>query len=392
METEGALTSVERGCPFDCGLCPEHLRRACVVVVEVTHSCNLSCPVCFSTSKAEAGGGESLESLDRIFRTVIRYEGAKPPPTLQLSGGEPTLRDDLPEIAALAAERGLMHLMVNTNGLRLARERDYLRRLKESGADMLYLQFDGVTGDVYRKVRGADLLEAKLKALRNCAEVGVGVVLVPTVIRGVNLHQVGEIIEFAKGWMPMVRGIHFQPITYTGRCPSPEGRVTIPELLHAIEDQTRGQLSVNNFIPMRCETHCAFGTLALLTEEGRLQPTTHFPQPEKVEELMERREKASGAKPSREEMLEYWTAAEGAAPSAECECRCSCQSLQGAYGLARRSLAVSGMAFQDVYNIDTARLRKCCVHVATPDSRLIPFCSYYLTSATGERLYRAGAR
>ncbi len=389
-ESGGALTSAERGCPLDCGLCPEHLRKACVVVVEVAQSCNLGCPVCFAESTQGDSLGEDLEVLDGVFRMVTRYEGAKPPPTLQLSGGEPTLRDDLPEIAALAAERGIEHIMVDTNGVRIAEDVDYLRRLKDSGAEMLYLQFDGVTGDVYRKIRGADLLKTKVKALSNCTKVGIGVVLVPTIIAGVNLHQAGALIEFAKQWIPTVRGIHFQPVTYTGRYPDSGGRVTIPELLSAIEEQSSGQLTLSNFIPVMlcCEAHCAFGNISLLTNKNRLQPITHFPTPERVAEIMDRKGEIAGSKRTRGELMTYWIPTEEAASLTGCGNGCSCQPIGGLAGMVRRGLAISGMAFQDIWNVDTARLKKCCVHVATPNSRLIPFCSYYLTSTTGKRLYR----
>jgi len=136
---------------------------------------------------------------------------------VQLSGGEPTIRDELPTIIVTGKEIGFYHIQVNTNGIRIAQDKEYLERLKESGADLIYLQFDGVSDDVYRTIRGRNLFDLKVRAISNCAEVKIGVVLVPTVIPNVNLHQLGEIVQFAKKWIPTVKGIHFQPVSYFGQ-------------------------------------------------------------------------------------------------------------------------------------------------------------------------------
>ena len=171
---------------------------------------------------------------------------------IQLSGGEPTLRDDLPRIVALARKIGFDHVQINTNGIRLAQDAAYAQSLKDSGVSDFFLQFDALTDDVYRHIRGADLWQLKLRALERCAEMKIGVILVPTIVKGVNDSQIGAIIQFAKKWIPTVRGVHFQPMAYLGRYPTApcnQDRILIPDILAAIENQTGGELEMDNFIP-----------------------------------------------------------------------------------------------------------------------------------------------
>jgi hypothetical protein len=121
-----------------------------------------------------------------------------------------------------------------------------------AGATVIYLQFDGVTGSVYEHIRGADLWPLKLKAISNCEKWKVGVILVPTLVKDVNDSQIGSIIQFAKSWIPTVKGVHFQPMTYLGRYPAPprnEDRLLLSDILAAIEDQTQGELKVENLLP-----------------------------------------------------------------------------------------------------------------------------------------------
>lgn len=234
-------------CPRACGICPGHRQRTCSAIVEVTRRCDLRCPVCFAA--AGPGRDPDLAALERLLRKTLERAGPCP---LQLSGGEPTLRDDLPRIVRLAGALGFDHVQVNTNGLRLGRDPEFARALGEAGVADIFLQFDGVTDDVFRRLRGAPLLASKLQALQRCRELDIGVILVPTLVRGVNDSQVGALIRFAKEWVPVVKGIHFQPQAWLGRYPeSPrnEDRLLIPDLLQAIERQTGGELEVGNFLP-----------------------------------------------------------------------------------------------------------------------------------------------
>ena len=387
-------TEFSNGCPYDCGLCGEHAAQTCTVLMEVTTGCDLGCPVCFAASiNGSSAYHPGLAEIHAMFDTVIAAGGPYP---IQLSGGEPTMRDDLPEIVSHAKHLGFYHVQVNTHGLRLAKDRDYLLRLKEAGCDLIYLQFDGISDDVFRKTRGAELFNWKVKAIENCAEVKIGVQLVPTLIPGINDHQIGAIIRFAKDWIPVVKGVHFQPVSYFGRyptAPSDKDRITTPEVLRALETQTDGEVKAEHFLPRRRQdSHCGFSGFFVLQEDNQLKATTVF----KPEE----RNSAScndipGISPSRQAPSEHVrnfidkkSRYIEPLPSAPKQCACETQgTLTNIFERARvHYLSISGMPFQDVWTVDLERLKGCCIHVVTPDKRLIPFCAYYLTDMSGNKL------
>jgi uncharacterized radical SAM superfamily Fe-S cluster-containing enzyme len=245
----GTAKPQSSGCPFDCGICSKHEQATCTAILEVTSTCDLHCPVCFTDSPRVPVAGPSLNQIEEMLKSVRDKRGICP---LQLSGGEPTLRDDLPQIVSLAHRIGFDHVQVNTNGIRLARDAAFGQHLKDAGTTDFFLQFDGLTNEVYSRIRGASLLETKLQAVERCAELKVGVILVPTLVRNVNETQIGSIIQFAKEWIPAVKGVHFQPMTYLGRyprAPRNEDRILIPEILTRIEEQTAGELRIENMVP-----------------------------------------------------------------------------------------------------------------------------------------------
>jgi uncharacterized radical SAM superfamily Fe-S cluster-containing enzyme len=236
-------------CPYECGLCPGHQQATCSAIIEVTQQCNIRCPICFASSGTGPNADPDLSQIGQMLQAIRDSSGFCP---VQLSGGEPTLRNDLPQIVALARKIGFDHIQINTNGVRLAQDTDFGTALKDAGIADFFLQFDGLTNDVYRYIRGSELLSFKLKAVERCAELKVGVVLVPTLVKHVNDTQIGAIIQYAKRWIPTVRGVHFQPMTYLGRYPnSPrnENRIFIPDILAAIEEQTDEELKAENFVP-----------------------------------------------------------------------------------------------------------------------------------------------
>jgi uncharacterized radical SAM superfamily Fe-S cluster-containing enzyme len=215
-----AVASTGQGCPFDCGLCEAHGQRTCTVLVEVTSRCDLGCPVCF----ADAGSGKDMESdpgLDDIGRMLARARELAGPCTLQLSGGEPCVRDDLPDVVARAAGLGFGLVQLNTNGLRIARDGRFAADLAGAGLGSAFLQFDGVDDGPYLALRGRSLVRDKLAAVERLAGLGIGVVLVATLKPGVNDQALGDLLRFAVAAGPGVRGLHFQPVSYFGRYPAP---------------------------------------------------------------------------------------------------------------------------------------------------------------------------
>jgi len=388
-------TKSKNGCPFDCGLCPKHLRYPCIVVMEITNRCDLNCPICFVNANAAGYVYDAdLDTIEDMYKTVLRHGCKFSKPTIQLSGGEPTIRDDLPLIITMGKESGFDHFIVNTNGIRISKDKRYLYNLKECGADVIYLQFDGVSDDVYIRIRSTRLMDTKVKAIKNCAEVGICVILVPTIVKDINFNQIGKIIQFAKKWIPTVRGIHFQPISYFGRYPYKfynAKRLTTLDMLNAIETQTNGEIRANNFVPVRLglgsEAHCSFTNLSILGKNNRLTPVTYFPSESEIIKSKGNRIGKVGPKHSRAQIKEYWKSIDE--PSSKiCACRWTYGTLDNPESLKRNYLSISGMPFQDAMNIETRRLKKCCVQVVTPDNRLIPFCAFNVTNVDNETLYR----
>jgi uncharacterized radical SAM superfamily Fe-S cluster-containing enzyme len=385
-ETESGLPD----CPKDCGLCGGHLQSTCCVLVEVTERCNLRCPVCFAESGEDRFGAEkSVDQLSEDFR-YLAGKGCK---FIQLSGGEPTVRDDLPEIVAAVKSAGATSVQLNSNGLRLGSDPGFTRRLAEAGLDFVFMQFDGVDDGPYQILRGRPLLAEKLEAIRVCGENGIGVTLVPTIAPKVNDSQIGAIIKFGIEHSPVVRGVHFQPISYFGRYPEPpkdESRITLPEIISSIERQTEGLIAQADLAPSSCDhPRCGFhGDFVIMTD--RLISLT--PKKSDVEPIgcccsggESKQEQNGEALRNRNFVARRWKRNLGLEKEAA--------ELSKAAGIgpadamdfdtflakvAANGFTITGMAFQDAYNLDIERLRRCSLHVYD-EGRIIPFCAKYLT-------------
>ncbi len=406
---EVCYAPVKDGCPFDCGLCADHRQYPCSVLLEVTKRCSLGCPVCFAAVGEETCHGDDpeLATIDGWYDRVMAAAGNC---NIQLSGGEPTQRDDLPAIIALGRRKGFDFIQVNSNGLRLAGEAGYARTLAEAGLSTVFLQFDGTSDSVYSRLRGRPLMAIKEAAIRNCGEAGLGVVLVPTLVPGVNIDEIGAIIRFALTQLQVVRGVHFQPISYFGRYAldgSSLERFTLPEVMQAIEAQTEGLMRVGDFVPPGGENaRCSFHGSFFQMPNGRLRRTTSSST------------SCCGTNDGHEGLLRtigtvarQWSAppggASGAAKAASTMDAMDAMDGTGVSGAANAagedgvldldaflaratnySLTVSCMVFQDVWNLNLERLRDCCISIMSPEGMLVPFCAYNLTSADGTPLYR----
>lgn len=433
----------EKGCPLDCGLCEDHERRGCCVLLEVTDRCDLGCPVCFAGAEAGRGRDVPLGELGRQMDYLMSHGG---PFNLQLSGGEPTMRDDLPDVICMGKEKGFSFFQLNTNGLRLAREAGYAETLKEAGLSCVFLQFDGFKEETYLALRGRPLLAEKRAAIDACERAGLGVILVPVIAPGLNEDEVGAILRYGVSRMPVVRGVHFQPISYFGRCPGArEGyRLTIPKLLSLLEEQTGGQISAGDFTGGNATNpYCTFQANYLKGEDGSLAPMVHgtaraYATSEQAREFVARQ--WTGPEPEAGCCCGEASAKEGccSAGTEETKESCCCAGLsegccfgtepeasdggccccgepeapEDAGGccccgedtaqmqldtssldeflakLHNNTFAVSGMLFQDAWNLDLERLRRC--YILETDSRygMVPFCAYNLTSREGRTLYR----
>ncbi len=372
--------SPDKGCPYDCGLCTEHLRKGCCMLLELTNRCNLRCPVCFAGAGEAAVRDLSLAEISAQYDFLMAHGG---PFNIQLSGGEPTVRDDLPEIIRMGREKGFEFFQLNTNGLRLAYEPGYGALLKSAGLNTVFLQFDGLTDEVYITLRGRALMAEKLKAMENCAAAGLGIVLVPVIASGVNEGQVGEILRFAIEHMPDVRGVHFQPISYFGRCAldRPKRPVTIPKMLRLIEEQTGGMMKTQDFGGGGAENpYCSFHASFMKRSDGSMK-------------ALPRKSGSScccctTSDDSRQFVANQWSGG-GAAEFQPDDELSETSALDDFLEQARQNtFAVSGMVFQDAFNLDLERLSRC--YICEVDSRygMVPFCAYNLTDINGRSLYR----
>lgn len=353
-------------CPENCGICAEHEIGTCCCLLEVTERCNLRCRYCF----AQGGEGDrepSLEALKDAVRDIVRQCGS---PLLQLSGGEPTLRDDLPELTRFAKEAGCIYVQLNTNGIRLAQEPGYVKKLADAGLDIVFLQFDGTRDEIYETLRGAPLLEIKKEAIRICGENRLGVTLVPTVVRGVNDGDLGGIISLARELSPAVRGVHFQPVSYFGRYPGNPGeedRYTLDALMADISEQANIPLS--SFMPSRCDHPlCGFHASFLIDPKTGLRPLSSITHSSRTRGC---------ERDNREYVARHWRRApEEPKPAAAFSDEMDFDAFL--YRLRHESLTLSAMAFQDAMNLNIERLHSCSLHVYD-EGKIKPFCAKYLT-------------
>ena len=246
VENPQKTASIEE-CPTACGLCNNHKSTTLLANIDLTNRCNLNCEFCFAN--ARACGYVYEPTFDEIVSMLemLRNEKPCPAPAVQFSGGEPTMRDDLVELIKKARDMGFNQVQLATNGIKLARDPEYVKKLKKAGLSTVYLHFDGVTKETN------PFINLSKKVIENCSVCGQGIVLVPTVINGQNDHEVGDIIRFAADNIDVVRGINFQPIAFTGAASEDnihKERVTIPDLLQRIENQTDGIIKKDFFYPV----------------------------------------------------------------------------------------------------------------------------------------------
>jgi 7,8-dihydro-6-hydroxymethylpterin dimethyltransferase len=373
-------TQVVRGCPHDCGICPDHAQHTCLGIIEVNTACNLDCPICFAdsgTGPQEHGYSLTLEQVESMLDAFVRAEGE--PESIQLSGGEPSIHPQILEMLAAAKSRGIKLVMLNTNGIRLGRDPRFAPALAELGVHV-YMQFDGFDEATQVAIRGKPLTQEKLRALDNCADAGVSVSLAAAVERGLNEHEIGAILRFGVEH-PAVTGVFFQPVTHSGRFrpeADPLDKLTNSDVVDAIAAQLPEWFREDDFVPVPCcSPTCRSATFALY--DGRdLVPLPRLVDVEQYLDYVTNR--AVPDLEVREALEGLWSAkaAGGSGPVAErLECiACATGMPPELREVAARGFMVVIQDFQDPYTLDVQKLRKCCVAEIVPDGRLIPFCAY----------------
>ncbi len=397
-------------CPLNCGLCAKHKSHTALANIAVTNRCDLACWYCFFYQKWNEPVYEpSLKEIRKMLKT-LKSQKPVAPNAIQLTGGEPTMRKDILEVITACKEEGFEHVQFNTNGIKFASSPRLVKDIVNAGANVIYLSFDGAT----EKTNPKNHYEVP-KALENVRKARFsGIVFVPTVIKGVNDHELGDIIRYAAANIDVVRGVNFQPVSLVGMMPHNERkkqRITIPGVIKNIEEQTSGQISMKDFYPVpsvtaitdfieslsntpqyRFSTHFACGAATyVFIDEGEFIPVTRFVD---VKGLFEYLRKMSidfrnsrlksinkfiaggrllynidsfidrEAQPTNLDFSKIFTRA------------ISSGSYEGLKEFHYKSLFLGMMHFQDPYNYDVDRVERCCIHYATPDGRVIPFCAY----------------
>jgi len=420
-----------RGCPYDCGLCTEHEQHTCLGLLEITANCNLKCPMCFASS---APGLEHLSYDDccRAIDHLVRAEGQ--PEVLQLSGGEPTIHPQFLDIHDYACRQTIDMVMINTNGVRLARDRRFLEAVAENRhRTEIYLQFDGFDDDVYESLRGERLLETKLQAIEACGEVGLNVTLVATLQTGINFKHntpaaaslrdarpndttqstLGQLVDYAAE-RPWITGVSLQPATYVGRHFLPEEleqRVTFPDVIHTLQRETDGRWSESDFTPLPCAHPNAHTVAYGYRANGKVTPLARLIDIGEHIDLLSGR--ITYTRPRAKQLIEQYMSRQCCGPG-------GCGSTEAVtladelrlVGPTRRSSSaketsladigqefitralaedlnpadmfrITTTSFMDAYNFDIRQLMKSCVHFVLPSGHIIPFSAYNV-------LYREG--
>src|SRR4030043_258928 len=396
------------GCPHDCGLCQNHKTHTTLLIMELTNRCNLKCPIFFAKADSKNGTGDLTKEQ---IRSILEY-GQQINYPLRVrgvgnSGGEPTLREDLPEIIRMERELGYDYILIMTNGVRLAQDIEYFKKIRDLDA-WLYLQFDGISAEPYIKTRGLDLWPLKQKVIENARKIGYDkIALIPTLAKGVNDHQVGDMIRYAAENSDIIKFIVFQPVSFSGRIDITklkEMRITTPDVMRLAEEQTKGEIKKSDFfsLPMNqtlarmitkgemnqdfcVHPHC--GVISIVDcQKGKLVPGPRFINNEKLYNTMR---KAFEQKWSRPRVM-------GALVTGSLlnikpklwfkllpkvlltRSSKSVHSMLTSW-LPGSWLTIGVMHFMDPYNFDLDRAQHCCLHFGVIDReskpRLIPFCT-----------------
>jgi 7,8-dihydro-6-hydroxymethylpterin dimethyltransferase len=373
-------TPVKWGCPYDCGLCTDHEQHSCLSLVEVTDSCNLRCPVCYANSGPERLQHRPLAVIEKMFDAVVRNEGH--PDVVQISGGEPTLHPDFFEILELAKARPIQHLMINTNGVRIAQDEDFVRRLSESTPSVeIYLQFDSFERAALMDLRGADLRSVRERALEHLNKYNISTTLVVTLRKGLNDGEIGKIIDFALT-QPCVRGVTLQPIQDAGRLEKfdpAKDRLTLTEVRRKILEQT-SVFRAEDVIPVPCHPDSLAMAYALKID-GKIVPLTS---------LIDSDVLINGARNTivyesdtaiRDCLFKLFAtnhSPESGATSLR-DLLCCLPRVQAPDNLGYRNIfRVLIVQFLDAHAFDVRSVKKTCIHIVHPDGRLIPFDTYNL--------------
>jgi uncharacterized radical SAM superfamily Fe-S cluster-containing enzyme len=384
-------TEVEKGCPEDCGLCPDHQQHTCLPIVEITDACNLECPICLVHNRNRYF--MTLEEYQAIIDRLILCEGTLD--LINLSGGEPTIHPQFFQMIDMSIRPEILRVTVSSNGLRIAQDERFAAELAERDV-VLSLQLDGFRPETHIALRGSDLTEIKAKALGRLMEYQISTSITVTLAKGVNEGEVGEILQYALE-NEHVLSIMFQPTAYTGlrgrHFPRPDGeRITIPDVISLIADQSEGLLEMSDFTSLPCSHPVCFAlTYLLKLDDSSFVPIPRLVDVEQYLDIIKNRAIMGLEKESfeaiKDSVYRLWSSA-GLVPDSEKVLKTIRDVLREISGIRtfspkevlrlgeKRVKSILIHAFMDEDTFDISRAMKCCDQYPLPDGRLMPCCVY----------------
>ena len=384
-------TRTEEGCPYDCGLCPDHEQHSCLGLIDINEACNLTCPICFADSSTAKTTHRSLAEIEGMMDALVASEGEAD--LLQISGGEPTIHPEIIAILEAAKRRPIRHVMLNTNGIRIAQDPAFVEQLKvfKPGFEV-YLQFDSLRPSVLKNLRGADLTRIRKEALEALEKANISTTLVVVVKRGQNEDELGDIIRHALTYK-CVRGITFQPVQDAGRNegfnPATD-RFVLSDIRRAIINSGTA-FEEGDIIPLPCNPESIAIGYALRNGDKIAPITSYFPKDMLVEALpnaitFEKYPELH------KEILNFFSLA-----TVECNnperldaLLCCLPQIPVPEGMGYENVfRIAIVEFLDAHNFCISRVKRSCVHFVTPNGQIIPFDTYnlfYRDTAARERM------
>ena len=367
--------------------------HSCNMLVEITQSCNLTCPTCYAGSSPQNKSFMSVADFTEMIDGLLE-KGKGGADLMQLSGGEPTIHPDFFEILEIALDKGIRQVYVNTNGIKLAQD-EFAERLASYGSRVsVYLQFDGFRESTLELLRGrGDLLETKLRAADHCERLGLNTVPIITLTPGVNDDEVGKFLDYAAARPRSIRKVMIQPAMYSGRYDNPRliERMTLGDVVRLICDQTDGLFCDDDFTPIPCSDPNCFSMAAALRSPAGLVPVTRYlPKYDDWAEVKNRDLIAAVADTfddaaSFNDLLQKVVELGGLAAMDEETVDALLDLLEqtsdkGPDGEAADGwdgmFAIGIKPFMDAYTYDQDRIDKCCVHIISADGTPVSFCEY----------------
>ena len=367
-------TETKFGCPYDCGICPDHEQHSCLTLIEVTDRCNLTCPTCYASSSPHHGRHRTLEEIKFMIDAIVKSEGE--PDVVQLSGGEPTIHPNFFEILDYAKAQPIKHLMVNTNGIRIARDFEFAKRLKSYTPDFeIYLQFDSLNADVLKSLRGVDLTKIRLQALDHLNRLNLSTTLVVTLQKGLNDQEIGETIDFALK-QRCVRGVTFQPTSVSGRLENfdpAKDRMPLTEVRRKILEQSP-IFQENDLIPVPCNPDALVMGYAL-KYKNTVEPLTRYIDPEVILNSSRNTIVYEQDTNLHQHVLKVFSTANSVNKvKYHINQLLCCLPGVAAPNLEYENLfRIIIMNFMDAYDFDVRAIKKSCVHIVSKEGKVIPF-------------------